>query len=273
LFSVNQRDSLSSLNTWVHDHLPKEFPWLDKERNVRYSEALFCLQERHLYSHCQPSAYSIWTLDSGVINSDLGRRLSRSLNIFERHGHTEPGGKPLKVTTHAFRHLLNTMAQRGGLNQTDIAQWSGRTDVRQNRVYNHMSEFELLEMLRSHDPALSLHRSLREISEQLSLKLPMSQQEFNALAMPTAHITTFGFCLHDFVMSPCQRFRDCLNCSEQVCVKGDRRLDQIRQIYSQTKRMKDEADLAIREGTAGADRWFEIQALSTSRLEALLKIL
>jgi hypothetical protein len=131
----------------------------------------------------------------------------------------------------------------------------------------------MLRCLRSHDPALSLHPSLTEISEQIAVKIPMTQQEFNTLSMPTAHITAFGFCLHDFVMSPCQRFRDCLNCSEQVCIKGDRRLEQIRGIYSETKRMKDEADRAIREGTAGADRWYEIQTLSAMRLKALIDIL
>jgi hypothetical protein len=46
----------------------------------------------------------------------------------------------------------------------------------------------MLRCLRSHDPALSLHPSLTEISEQIAVKIPMTQQEFNTLSMPTAHI-------------------------------------------------------------------------------------
>ncbi|EKD74304.1 MAG: hypothetical protein ACD_45C00005G0009 [uncultured bacterium] len=48
------------------------------------------------------------------------------------------------IDTHQFRHLLNTMAQRDGLSQSEIARWSGRADIKQNRVYDHMSEFELV---------------------------------------------------------------------------------------------------------------------------------
>lgn len=273
LFSSARKHSLSSLNHWIHSRLPKSFPWFDEERGVRFSEALFCLQEDHLHASHRPSAYMIWKPTSGIINDDLGRKQERRANIFERYGYDSLETKPLKVNTHQFRHLLNTVAQRGGLSQIDIARWSGRTDLKQNRVYDHMSEFELLEMLRSHDPGLSLHSSLKQISEQIAVKIPVTQQEFNTLLVPTAHVTVFGFCLHDFVMSPCQRFRDCLNCSEQVCIKGDRRLDQIRGIYVETKRMKDEADRAIREGTAGADRWYEIQTLSAARLKALIDIL
>ena len=165
------------------------------------------------------------------------------------------------------------MGQRGGLGQSEIARWSGRVDVKQNRVYDHMSEFELVDMLRLHDPGLSLDRSLTEIAEQIATQLPMTRQEFNALTIPTAHVTEYGFCIHDYVMSPCQRFRDCLNCTEQVCIKGDRRLDRIRTRYAQVSQLMERARREIAEGSAGADRWYEIHALTEKRLGSLLAIL
>ncbi|MGO4307332.1 hypothetical protein [Cupriavidus sp. RAF12] len=136
-----------------------------------------------------------------------------------------------------------------------------------------MSEFELVDMLRVHDSDLRLDRPLQEISERLAEKLPMTQQEFNALAMPTAHVTEFGFCIHDYVMSPCQRFRDCLNCTEQVCIKGDRRLDRLRHRFQQVSELVDRAEHEIAQDTAGADRWYEIHLKTKTRLAELLSIL
>jgi len=114
--------------------------------------------------------------------------------------------------------------------------------------------------------ALSLDQPLEEIAEQIASKIPMTRQEFNTLAMPTAHITEYGFCIHDFTMSPCQRFRDCLNCTEQVCIEGDRRIDRLKERHAIVEKLRDKAAQEIKEGTAGADRWHQIHDLTEKRL-------
>ncbi|EQD32925.1 hypothetical protein B1A_19137 [mine drainage metagenome] len=270
-------NSLASLNKWVHAQLPEGFPWFDEGRGARFSEALFCVQLNALRTGMSASPCLIRRPTNNVFNNDLCSRQTSAtyvaLGVFDRHGYNSGRTKPLKVTSHQFRHLINTMGQRGGLGQSEIARWSGRVDVKQNRVYDHMSEFELVDMLRLHDPELSLDRSLAEIAEQIATQLPMTRQEFNALTIPTAHVTEYGFCIHDYVMSPCQRFRDCLNCTEQVCIKGDRRLDRIRTRYAQVSQLMERARREIAEGSAGADRWYEIHALTEKRLGSLLAIL
>jgi hypothetical protein len=270
-------DSFASLNKWVRARLPEGFPWFDEGRAVRFSGALFCLQAKALRSDMAASPCMIWRPTNNLFNNDLCSRQTSatyvSRGVFDRHGYNSGRTKPLKVTSHQFRHLINTMGQRGGLGQFEIARWSGRVDVKQNRVYDHMSEFELVDMLRQHDPELSLDRSLTEIAEQIAVQLPMTRQEFNTLTIPTAHVTEYGFCIHDYVMSPCQRFRDCLNCTEQVCVKGDRRLDRVRTRYAQVSQLMERARREIAEGSAGADRWYEIHALTEKRLGSLLTIL
>lgn len=60
------------------------------------------------------------------------------------------------------------MAQRGGMSQIEIARWSGRVEVKQNRVYDHMSEFEIVDILRKKDSELVLHGSLEELREEIS---------------------------------------------------------------------------------------------------------
>lgn len=268
--------SLSTLNIWVHTRLPQDFPLFDKERGIRFSNALFCMNEKQLRTDMGSSVFMIWKPTVNVFNNDLGpREVKRNYivpTIFDRHGYNAKQDESLKITSHQFRHLLNTMAQRGGLSQSEIARWSGRVDMKQNRSYDHMSEFELVEMIRSNDQSLSLDRPLQEISEQISARIPMTRQEFNTLSMPTAHVTEYGFCVHDFVMSPCQRFRDCLNCSEQVCIKGDHRVERIRVRHSQVKVLADRAEREISEGVAGADRWYEIHQLTEKRLAELISI-
>lgn len=270
-------NTLSMLATWATNRLPKDFPWFDKERGIKYSNALFCLQAKQLREDWTSSPIFPWRPDQNTLNNDLGRNETSPgytpPSIFDRHGFNLNRETPLDMTSHQFRHLLNTMAQRGGLSQEEIARWSGRADMKQNRAYDHMTEFELVAMIRSNDSSLSLDRPLQEIAEQLSAKIPMTRQEFNTLTMPTAHITEYGFCVHDFTMSPCQRFRDCLNCTEQVCIKGDRRLARIKERYIEVKRLKDQAEREISEGTAGADRWFEIHDFTEKRLAELIGIL
>ncbi|WP_276964920.1 hypothetical protein [Metallibacterium scheffleri] len=273
----NGGNTLASINTWAHARLPEGFPWFDEGRGVRFSGALFCVQLNALRTDTSARPYMIWRPTIGIFNKDLCSRQKGATydapGVFDRLGFNTGRTKPLKVTSHQFRHLINTMGQRGGLGQSEIARWSGRVDVKQNRVYDHMSEFELVDMLRQHDPGLSLDRSLSEIAEQIATQLPMTRQEFNALTIPTAHVTEYGFCIHDYVMSPCQRFRDCLNCTEQVCIKGDRRLDRIRTRYAQVSQLMERARREIAEGSAGADRWYDIHALTEKRLGSLLTIL
>lgn len=216
----------------------------------------------------------IWMPSRQVVMTDLKHTGNSSFEtIFDRHHLHRPDQPPLSITTHQLRHLLNTVAQRGGLSQEEIAHWSGRIDVKQNRTYDQMSEFELVDLLRKNDPSLSLDRPLKEIATRLGELIPMTPQEFNTLVHPTAHITRWGFCIHCFVMSPCQRFADCLNCSEQICIKGDRRIDDLRIYHQKVKELKMRAEEEISQGTAGADRWYEIQVLTEMRLAELLAIL
>ena len=270
-------NTLASLNSWVHSHLPESFPWFDIKRGVRFSDALFCMQDNQLRSGVPTSALVVWKPTNNIFNFDLGPRETSPgyfpPTIFDRHGFNKGRGNPLKLTSNHFRHLLNTMAQRGGMSQSEIARWSGRVDVKQNRVYDHMTEFELSDMLRSHSAELMLGESLEEIRLRISELIPITPQEFNTLVIPMAHVTEFGFCIHDFVMSPCQRFRDCVNCTEQICIKGDHRLSRIRVRHEQVKVLLSKAEKEIADGTAGADRWFEVHSHTHKRLAELIEIL
>ena len=275
--SADHRYTLRELNVWVRSRLPRDFPWFDKKRGIKYSQALFCSTARQLDTIRRTSPVILWKPTSNVFNNSLESRdtggVKAAPSIFDRYGFNDEVGAKLKVTSHQFRHLLNTIAQRGGLTQEQIARWSGRAEIRQNANYDHMSEFELVDMLRRHDPAVVRGDSFQALLTELSAKTPVTQEEFEGMLIPTAHVTEYGFCIHDFVMSPCQRFRDCINCVEQVCVKGDHRSTRLEERLETVDQLISRAAEAVAAEDCGADRWLEAQRRTRERLIALLEIL
>lgn len=263
--------TLRSLRQWVNERLPRDFPWFDKGREIKYSDALYCSFKHHLRSDFNTSPVLLANPYSRQqFNHDLVSGAGNPNCLFSRHDVRDEGGKGLKISSHQMRHLLNTMCQKGGLPQYDIARWSGRVDVRINRDYDHMSEFELVDLVKKGDPSLRVFGPLGEVAKNL----PMTQQEFNALIIPTAHITEFGFCVHDYVMQGCQKFRDCINCTEHVYIKGScKGVKKLKSRYKAVKRLKQNAETEMAEGTYGADRFYEIQVLTEKRMGQVIAIL
>jgi hypothetical protein len=66
--------------------------------------------------------------DQKVQDFPCGRSSKRGAtqSIFARYGFTEADGSPIKLTSHMFRHWLNTLAQQGGMGEHEIARWFGR---------------------------------------------------------------------------------------------------------------------------------------------------
>ena len=50
---------------------------------------------------------------------------------------------------------------------------------------------------------------------------PVTYQELGVDRLGTAKSTLYGICVHDYAMAPCQKQRECMNCKEHVCIKGD----------------------------------------------------
>lgn len=262
---------------WLRNAITQDykfFPFLDKKKTVTWRNALFSFRQNELNYLRIVDNYGLSCPDNNTLNNKLTKiGLKMTASFFSVHGYNEGRDDPLGLTSHQFRHLLVTIANRGGLSGIEVARWRGSKDVRQNRTYNQQSEFELVALLRKHDPALIRSKSELEIAEQIRMALPVTTAEFNALEKQTAHITEFGFCVHNFVMSPCTRFRDCLNCTEQVCVKGDRRLKRLREQLDMVDQQLASAAEGAAEGLYGVDPWTHIQQQTRDRLVSLISIL
>jgi hypothetical protein len=252
--------------------LPPGFPVADRTTGLTYGDALFVTQRNALHSSRPRFRCVIEPVRYNQIRHRLGAPSeSGRYSIFERCGFYEPDGEPIRTNTHQFRHYLNTLAQAGGLSQLDIAKWSGRKDVRQNRYYDHETPDAVVARIRTAVGDDTRFFGPLATGRQATL---ITRDEFAQLKVPTAHSTDFGYCIHDYVMSPCEMHRDCLNCGEQVCVKGEAEKEKrLRQAHAEASRLLTMAEQAEAEGEFGAREWANDHRAYHARITALLEVL
>ncbi|REF11095.1 integrase [Pantoea ananatis] len=267
--------TINALWTIISDRLPENFPWFDKKKGIKYSNAL-CLLSRHQLDKRKHTAfYELqWKL-KGFVMGDISssEHENRSFeNIFTRHGYTCPDGKALHLRTHQPRHLLNTIAQRNGMSDLDIAKWSGRAQITQNQVYNHVSEDEMLRKAETLD--ISSIGSQVFMVDSVEPNLPVTPGMINLWEHGAVHVTEFGYCVHDYMMSPCDKFRDCVNCNEQVCIKGEQeKLQRLKERFSVVEGLLARAQESMTEKELGADIWVRHHESTLSRMNELISIL
>ncbi|GAB1614859.1 hypothetical protein PSN_0581 [Pseudomonas sp. NGC7] len=251
--------------------LPSGFPLLNAVVGLKFSEALIVVRRNELHPERGTFGCVIEPVSSNQVNTALGTRSAHGFeSIFDRLGLTEPDGSPIRVSTHQFRHYLNTLAQAGGMSQLDIAKWSGRLDIRQNEAYDHVTADQMVAKIRE---SIGDQTLMFGPLAQLPKNIPISRDEFARLKIPTAHTTDFGFCVHDYTMTPCERHADCINCNEHVCVKGDEgKAMRVRRRLEEAKQLLSRAEEATVQGYYGADRWMEHHQKTVQRLTQLTDI-
>ncbi|RMO83528.1 hypothetical protein ALQ34_02299 [Pseudomonas syringae pv. maculicola] len=264
----------SEILDYAQKRMPQGFPWVNQKAGVRYDNALFSMTANMLHTTRANVPFIPWMPTVNIVNNDLSPRESLGddsshKSIFDRFGYKLADGSSMKITTHQLRHLMDTMGQRGGLSEEEIARWAGRADPKQNRTYNHVTEIEQVERLEQYHL-----ESAFNAGQDLKHHEPVTKQEFELLPKGAVHTTIFGFCVHDFVLSPCGKARDCTNCEEHVCVKkDDERRKRVEARRDDLEAQVTAASDGVKEGLYGADRWLEYHELSLSRLDELVRIL
>lgn len=252
--------------------LPAGFPMFNRERGTRFSESLCVIRPNELTpTRCtipclvdRIGQYQVWAQLGGTTDVQ---------SIFDRFGFKAADGSRLKLQTHQVRRLLNTMAQKGGMDPLDIAHWSGRKRPEQNAAYDYVTSAEMIATLRKLAEGTADGHLILGPMEEISRKAPMSRAEFFAMVVPQAHTTDFGFCTHEFSMLPCQVHQDCINCQEHLICKGDKRQ------YGNTCKRLEETEVLLekaKNGAArdlyGADQWSRHQMMSANRLRQMKSI-
>jgi hypothetical protein len=262
----NEPLTLSFLNEYCHSVLPEGFPWLDAERNLKYSQALCCYRAHEFRLDLSTSRVKLWVPGKSAFTTDLNWLDGQERSIWNRNGYKNPDGSEITMTSHQVRHLLNTAAQRGNVGQLDIARWSGRANIHQNPVYNHMTEEEYVQIS---------EKALPEgVLDKVQTNAPVTLADLEASGDAIAHVTIYGYCVHDYSMLPCQKHMDCLNCTEHACVKGDaEKLKRLKMLREQTDVQLEKAKAADASGYFGADRWSRHQIKTLERLDQLIEIM
>ena len=240
-----------------------DWPFIDDSRTVKIWDALCLHRVNEFHREHEVKRFSWAIATSTMVNDRLGG--SSDLSLFEKKGYRNSDGSPIKLTTHQPRHWLNTLSQRGGMDEMTLAQWSGRARVADNAHYDHRSPEERMREVR--DILKVEHKSLLE---RFQSRQPVTYQELGVDRLGTAKATLYGMCVHDYAMSPCQKQRECMTCKEHVCIKGDHvTLERILLLEAQTKALLDRALEAREAGDFGADRWVDNHKWKLAHVQAM----
>jgi len=213
-------------------------------------DSLLLVRENEFHKTFETKAFS-WTLpDANLVNDQLKRRLMPT--IFQRFGLKDENGDEIGLTSHQLRVWLSTMAERGGMDSWQLAQWAGRSRIQDNRHYDLRTNKERIEQSRE----ILLLTERPTALQAIKLNLPVAYADLGINRVGVADITEYGMCIHDYAMSPCLKGGECMTCKEHVCIKGmPKTLGRIKQLKSMVASQLEKAKKDASSGAFGADRW------------------
>lgn len=277
--------TLSDLNKVIRERLPEGFPYIPfKNGNgkikLKWSEALYCSFENFYHADKATLCTGLFIPTINTLNENMaptkkknratGGDLEGQYNIFQRWNYGD-----LKITSHQLRHLVDTLAAVNGMGEELRARWASRSDPKHNRYYDHTTAEEY-----SADYLEDRESEIKDLSLddrqpiQVQIATPRTIQELNTKAALTAHTTEFGMCITSYLSEPCTKYRDCINCSEHVCTKGeDGKCERIRQRLKREQSLLKKDKKAFENGVKGAKQWLDRRLLTTSRLQAIVDML
>lgn len=266
--------AFADLEKAVLRQLPEGFPVMDPQTGLKYSEAL-CVLRRHEFSRAGDTMPAILQpVTHSMIYQALGNGADFA-SIFLEYGFTGPNGERLKLRSHQLRHYLNTICRRNSpgkskLTEEEIALWSGRKDISQNRTYDHQSASDQMHEL---EQRLGFHSDTTPFGD-ISQRIFIKRNQFGQIEKITAHLTDIGYCLHDYMQSPCPIAMNCIQCGESLCIKGQERSRKaLDLLYADSRALTQAAQRDAEVGMQGAEEWFKAHLEREGVLKDLLDIL
>lgn len=249
--------------------LPSTFPSMPGDVSLRCEDAIAVMRTNEVHESRATYVCMFCAVDYNTIATSLGSIKDGRDTIFSRFDFTEDDGSAMALRSHALRHYLNMVAHDGGLSAEQVALFSGRKDIGQNRAYDHFSGEE-----RQAPISIAIKRGFTGDLVPEKARQIVLRSEFRSLGLATAHTTEYGWCTHNFASEPCQRHRDCINCEEQVCVKGERHKQaNLNLLKDETEYLLERARIALSEEEYGADAWVLHQTRTLARVNQLLVIM
>ena len=250
-----------------HRQLNPYFPYqepVDSRSNkpLKMSESLICFRRFQLGVRSSTSPVLLASFSRDYFT----RRLEASSNgrnkkicFFTRHGF-----KAIKLKSHSLRHLLSRLARRSGVSIDTITTWSSRASSHQSLTYLNDDPQE----------AASKGATLFGMQQEQTHKTPITHEEAEILSQGPFHRSRYGLCRRSWRTGPCNRFADCLNCSELLICKGDKlAAGTVAKDREHLVRTFNAAKAAVDNGERAASRWMQVAEPQIERLNQLLNIL
>lgn len=279
--------TLSDLNKIVRGNLPDGFPFIpfktgQDQVEVLWSEGLYVMFANQLDTRKSTIFTELSIPTINTLNEDLaptkkknrvtGELSAGSLSIFQRWNYGE-----LEMTSHQTRHLLDTMAAVNGMEGVVRAKWAQRADAKNNKYYDHTNSAQYTDNLlqyQEYQNEIAEVKKVESLGVKWQIATPRTIQELNTQTHLTAHLTDFGMCLRSYISEPCEKYRDCINCTEHVCKKGDDgKCDRIRDRLKREEHLLRKAQRDVDNGVSGSEQWHQRRSLTVSRCKELLDML
>lgn len=193
-----------------------------------------------------------------------GKEDRRKASVFERYSFSEIDEVLNTISSHQFRHLLNTIMQESDMfSQEDIAKNFLRKDTQDNKAYNHQIEpSKYAERNRDFQANMLVKLNLNADEAQNAIrKFPLLSYEELQRDLDESgsyHFMDIGRCRHDYTQGPCGMHYMCLRgCIKYRRKKGDpievERITFRRdQTQAQMQLAKEDAD----DEFTGANNWY-----------------
>ncbi len=262
-------DSLWQIVLRDHRRLNPHFPYqepvgITAVPPLKMSESMLCCLRYQFSTEWTTSPILLTPFDPSYYSARLSA--SKKENGKPRHYcfYSRHGFEPIKLKSHSPRHLLNRLAKQSGISNDVITAWSSRSSNRQTMTYldNDFGE------------AADAAASMLEYAVERSAKAPVTSEEAEIYGQGPIHRSRYGLCRRSWRVGPCNKFADCLNCSQVLICKGDRfAADVISAEREKLAKTYHAAQDAITRGERAATRWIKVNGPQIKKLDALLSIL
>lgn len=251
----NGNISYRSLGAHEYQKYTRKFPnwpYVDKNKNVKASEALLLHRENEFHADFNTRGFSFSLPTVNHVNDRFVEKDAKGdRTLWAKHGFSLKSGESIELNTHCARHWLSTMSEDGGMGELHLANWAGRAQVSDNRKYDNRPEAEKAEQT-----AELMIPEDANVLEKIKHRIPISFVDVGKDLPGSAIVTELGICEHDYAILPCQSNGDCETCKELVCIKGFS--DSLKILKKRETEVKAQLSKAIKDegaGVFGADRW------------------
>ena len=193
-------------------------------------------------------------------------------SCFERFNKLDPDtGKPWKISTHDPRHTLNTWMMLGGFSEEEIAQYFSRQTTKDNANYDHMKNWQRVEIVRSALEKGNFRGPWADIQKRI--KDPIKRDEVRNVMLANVSMSQLGICAHQEGSKPPSTPEACARCPGLIIVKGNPgHIARTREQLDRAEKRIGELQKELAKGTFGMGPWVQAEIERRDGLLAIMQV-